>query len=111
MSLTLDCRDGQHLACAESGVCCCECHELHTREAPLTEQERIDLAHDWALLVWGEPQPNEDDAPIARHAAQPRGLARLMSDPTWRVNLAAAGGCVAGMVTVTVAVLAWTVTR
>lgn len=44
------------------------------------------------------PTTRKDERPRiqARHAAQPRGLARLMSDPAARVHLAAAAGCVVG---------------
>ena len=100
MSVSLDCRDGLHRACASCGGCCCECHDLAICEAPLTEAERLELAKDWAQLVWEwptpEPRARRTRAPGA--AAQPRGLGRLMNgSPAVQLNLAAAGGVVVGL--------------
>lgn len=109
MSVSLDCNDGQHRACSESGGCCCECHDLEHNgfdhcpgcqaayQAAREVSASFDAAlADWSAFVWPTPAPGARRT-RARHAAQPRGASRLMSDPTWRLNLAAGGGVVLGM--------------
>jgi hypothetical protein len=54
MSVSLDCRDGQHFACAISGGCCCECHGLHVPYAadePLIIEEPMPVRAYVVLIV------------------------------------------------------------
>lgn len=110
MSRSLDCRDGQHEACHESGGCGCRCHvDREIREAfrstcstftgeLLDVDDAIDERH-WASFEWPEPpEPLTRHRPLARHASRPRGLARLMSEPPRRsVIVSALVGAVLGI--------------
>jgi hypothetical protein len=82
MSVSLDCRDGQHIACASSGGCCCSCHSLEQHNGydhcPGCQAE-YQARSEWAQLVgvWDAPA-SSGRRTRARHAARPR-LKTLMS--------------------------------
>ena len=46
-----------------------------------------------------------------RHAAQPRGLARLRTDAVWQAHARSALACVAGMLVIATAILTFEVIR